>query len=153
MVNLPTLIPKPSPCTKITRSNSWVFFALRIDMQNDNVINRWIYIFMSMFGSLYTYSLQFLFHQTICVLVTACDFFDRTSRLQYECMRFLLTVFTVFSKIYFHGLSTICLHRLLTYLLHLQYGFLQCLRYVCRLIVSRFIKNRAFNLVWPKLKC
>ena len=117
-------------------------FALRIDMQNDNVINRRGYIFMSMFGSFYTYCLQFLFLHTICVLVVACDFFDKTSQLQYECMRFLLTVFMVFSKIYFHGLSAICLHGLLTDLLHLLYGFLQCLWYVCRLTVNRFIKKQ-----------
>ena len=97
---------------------------------------------MSMFGSFYTYCLQFLFLHTICVLIVACDFFDKNSHLQYECMRFFLTVFTVFSKIYFHGLSAICIHGLLMDLLHLLYGFLQCLWYVCRLTANSFIKKQ-----------
>ena len=99
-------------------------FALRVDMQNNNVLNRRGQIFMSTFGSFCTYRLQFLFLHTIFVLADAYDFSGRASQLQYGCMQFM---FTVFSDISLHGLSAICLHGLLTDLLHLQYSRLQCI--------------------------
>ena len=44
----------------------------------------------------------------------------------------------MFSEFSLHGLSAIRLHGMLMDLLHLQYGFLQCLWYAIRLIVCRF---------------